>query len=298
MLMHPSWQCCSTWWHSSFPLLLQAGLPLSLWTSHQFSTVWLAIGATKILALFKEKNQISDCGEWPFPCTRGKLLSRGGESITSGMGLSQIFTVTWCCVYKHSQWLPSNISCQSRQWQSEQKYVPCSPAIPAVKIYHQGTEKLALVWWGWGGTGPTTPLSIALTQVCLCLLGLGKTYLFTSEPHVPSESSTNVVLCKRMGRKRQFFSRIQQQFLQPTGQETHRIFPDVCCSFIFCLNQGVAQQRGIQDLAWKDSTALRDREWIGPESKGPTEAPWPSGGCSSALLNLWEGKQPWRLAMA
>lgn len=75
-------------------------------------------------------------------------------------------------------------------------------------------------------------------------------------------------------------------------------FPDVCCCFVFCLNQGVAQQGGIQDLAWKDSTALMDREWIGPESKGPTEAPWPSGGCSSALLNLWEGKQPWRLAMA
>lgn len=103
----------------------------------------------------KKKNQISDCGEWPFPCTHGKLLSRGGESITSGMGLSQIFTVTWCCVYKHSQWLPSNISCQSRQWQSEQKYVPCSPAIPAVKYIIK--EQKNLHWFDGVGVEQDLP---------------------------------------------------------------------------------------------------------------------------------------------
>lgn len=66
---------------------------------------------TQILALFKKKrNQINVCKEQQLPRTRGKLLREsphGGENVTSRMGLSQIFMVTWCrvCTNTHNDCL-------------------------------------------------------------------------------------------------------------------------------------------------------------------------------------------------
>lgn len=163
-------------------------------------------------------------------------------------------------VYKHSQWLLSNTSCQPRQWRSEQKCAPRSPATPVVKIHHQGTVKPVLGWWGWGGAGPPPSLSTLLTQVWLCLLGLGKSLLSSSEPHVSSKSwhmwqlyvcKYIYLLCQGIGEEEAALQ--QKPATVPTAQGSRDLqdFSRRVLSFLIPSRSRVAQQGGLWSFGTK-----------------------------------------------